>query len=152
MANYWTALSKSRQAKLGTPRIRPTSYRVLALDLPALKTYLQKVPTTGTAPTPLALPLPNGTRRSFQVQLSGVMAPELAAKYPELRAYIGRALGAPGTDARFEVSATGLRAMITAEGKVYLIESYRTGDTRHYICFDKAQMPPGSKRWQEPSN
>ncbi|WP_400192057.1 hypothetical protein [Hymenobacter sp. B81] len=149
-ANFWRPVSAAARARLGAPRFAAAGSRVLALDLPALRRYLARTPAQGAHPTPLVLPLPDGRQPAFRVQLSSVMAPELAARFPELRAYTGQAAALPATDARFEVTPAGLRAQLIVGGQVFLIEPYRAGDTRHYLCFAKAALPPGSKQWSEP--
>ncbi|KAA9332230.1 hypothetical protein F0P96_12165 [Hymenobacter busanensis] len=149
--DYWNLTPKAERAKLGKARLNPAVAQVLTLNWPALQSYLKQVPTEGSHPTLLALPLPDGSRRRFRVSRSAVMAPELAAKYPDIRAYTGQDPADATTTVSFETSPAGLRAMLTVQGRVYLIEPFRPADPRHYLCFDKATLPAGSKRFSEPS-
>lgn len=149
-ADYWTEVSAAARRKLGAPRLPATQYRVLQLDLPAAQRYLRAVPAEGVSPTLLTLPLPDGSRHQFRVQRSSVMAPELAAKFPELQTFAGQDAADATATLRLELTPTGLRAQIIGYGSTHLIEPYRSGDTRHYLCFDKATLPAGSKQWSEP--
>ncbi|SHJ10312.1 hypothetical protein SAMN02745146_2292 [Hymenobacter daecheongensis DSM 21074] len=142
--NFWREVPAAEARRLGKPRLAPTRYRVFRLDLAGLQKELARADAS-SGPTVL-LPLPNGTWPAFQLCLSGVMAPALAAKYPELRTYAGHAVAAPADYVRLETTPAGLRAMLVCAGRTYLLEPYRAGDTRHYICFDKALLPAGSKQ------
>lgn len=150
-ADYWTEVSAAARRKLGSPRIQPTRYRTLRLDVAAARRYLKAVPAEGNAPTLLTLPLPDGTKHQFRMQRSSVMAPELAAKFPELQTFAGQDATDATATVRLEMTPTGLRAMITGSSGTQFIEPYRPGDQQHYLCFDKAAMPAGSKQWSEPA-
>ncbi|GAA3951039.1 hypothetical protein [Hymenobacter algoricola] len=142
-AGFWRELPAAQVRRLGKPRLTPTRYRVLALDLPKLKKALAAADQT-SGPN-LLLPLPNGSQQAFQMRASSVLTPALAAKYPELRTYAGQA-ATPADYVRLEITPAGLRAMLVCLGRTYLIEPYRSGDTQHYLCFDKAALPAGSKQ------
>jgi hypothetical protein len=148
-ADFWSAVPAAAQRKLGPPRLPPTRYRVLKLDLAAAKRFLKTVPAQGAAPTLFTMPLPDGTKRQFRLQRTSVMHPDLAAQFPDLLTFMGRDAQEPTADLRMELTPTGLRAQIIGYGRTLFVEPYRRGDTAHYICFDKADLPPGSKQWQE---
>jgi hypothetical protein len=142
---YWQSISLAQAKRLGQPRLQPRQYRVIRLDLPFLRRLLATSPVDGTAGPVVALPLPNGSLAAFQMRLTTVMAPALAARYPELCTYAGVEVGQPANDVRLEITPAGLRAMLIRQGHTLLIEPYRQGDTQHYICFDKASLPAASK-------
>ncbi|RTQ50658.1 hypothetical protein EJV47_08470 [Hymenobacter gummosus] len=148
-ADFWTAVPAAAQRKLGPPRLPPTRYRVLKLDLARARRFLKAVPAQGPAPTLFALPLPDGTKRPFRLERTQVMHPDLAAQFPDLLTFMGRDAQDALADVRLELTPTGLRAQIIGYGRTQFVEPYRAGDPLHYICFDKADLPPGSKQWQE---
>jgi hypothetical protein len=150
-ADFWTDVPAAAQRRLGKPRLQPTRYRVLQLDFAAAQRYLRQVPSEGSAPTLLTLPLPDGSRRHFRMRRTTVMHPALAARYPDIQTFGGQDAADPTSDLRLELTPTGLRAQLIGSGGTVLIEPYKAADTRHYICFDKASLPPGSKQWQEPA-
>lgn len=151
-ADYWTDVPVAARRKLGAPRIQPSRYRTLRLNLAAAQRYLKAVPAEGVAPILLTLPLPDGSKHQFRVQRTSVMAPELAAQFPELQTFGGQDAADPTANVRLELTPTGLRAQIIGYGGTQLIEPYRAGDQQHYICFDKAALPAGSKQWSEPAS
>ena len=144
-ASLWQFLSAAQAKRLGAPRLKPRQYRVAKLNLPALRRELAATPAEGPGPL-LRLPLPDGSLATFRMRATSVMAPELAARYPELRTYAGEEAGQPANSVRLELTPTGLRAMLIRQGRTFFIEPYRPNDTQHYLCFDKASLPAGSKQ------
>jgi hypothetical protein len=144
--DFWQPVPAAQLQNLGTPRLNPEHYSAVTLDLKALKQVLTTVPADGSAGPAIALPLPDGSRRVFRLRATSVMAPELAARYPELRTYAGEVPDQPENRVRLELTPAGIKALLVYEGHSFLIEPYRAGDTSHYICFDKASMPAGSKK------
>ncbi|MCB2379686.1 hypothetical protein LGH70_18970 [Hymenobacter sp. BT635] len=145
LPSFWQPVAASQAKRLGQPRLRPTAYRVFRLDLPGLQKVLATATEAQTGPWVL-LPLPDGTLEAYQMRTTGIMAPELAARYPNLRTYAGQQTANPANGARLEITPTGVRAMLIRNGRTLFIEPYRPGDTRHYLCFDKANLPAGSKQ------
>ncbi|GGF20829.1 hypothetical protein [Hymenobacter cavernae] len=144
--DFWQTVPAEQAQQLGKPRFAPSRYYVAALDLEGLQKALADVPVDGSSGLLLALPLPDGSRLWFRMRATTVMAPELAARYPMLRTYAGELPNQPENRVRLDLTPTGLRAMIIYEGQSLLIEPYRPGDTAHYLCFDKASLPAGSKQ------
>ncbi len=68
---------------------------------------------------------PNGEGKlmAFNVAEASVMSPELAAKFPEIKSYVGRGLENDGSKMRFSVSHKGIQAMMVNtddKGTVFL--------------------------------
>jgi len=144
--DFWQTVPIKQAQQLGKPRFAPSHYYVATLDLEGLQKALADVPADGSSGPLLALPLPDGSRLRFRMRATTVMAPELAARYPALRTYAGEIPSQPENRVRLELTPAGLRALLIYEGQSLLIEPYRPGDTMHYICFDKASLPPDSKQ------
>nr|MCU0757547.1 M12 family metallo-peptidase [Xanthomonadales bacterium] len=104
------------------------------LDEPQLRWALSKLDTRGqTQPVVLWLPDPDGELRPFAVSRSEVMAPELAARFPEIETFQGQAVDGSRATLRFELSPVGFTAMAFVPGRVQLIEpDAGTGD---YVSF-----------------
>ncbi|MCB2408543.1 hypothetical protein [Hymenobacter lucidus] len=149
-APLWQPLTATQARRLGLPRLRPQQYQTVRLNLAQLRQVLATVPAGPAGPV-LQLPLPDGTLAQYQLRTTQVMAPELAARYPELQTYAGQEVGRPANSVRLEFTPTGLRAMLIRNGRTLFIEPYRLHDTQHYICFDKVSLPAGSKAGFETS-
>ena len=128
---------------LTAPRvIVPLKYRTVAADLAALDALLAKAPMEGTAAARaakvvLSLPLPDGTFGRFQIVESPIMEPELAAKFPEIKTYLGQGLDDPTAVARMDRTPKGFHAMILSSAGTIYIDPYRPGDTKNYISYFK---------------
>ncbi|PJJ58941.1 hypothetical protein [Hymenobacter chitinivorans] len=142
---YWHALTPTQARHLGKPQIQPRQYRVYRLSLSAVRPILAAATTAPTGPE-LQLPLPDGTLATFRMRTTTVMAPELAAKYPELQTYAGQEVNRPTNEVRLEITPTGLHALLIRQGRTYLIEPYGPANSQYYLCFAKDSLPPGSKQ------
>ena len=90
-SGLWTDKTETQTMKSSNRPIIPLHYRTVSVNLTALKNILSKAPVQGTNTSPksshviVSLPLPDGTIQRFSIVESPVMAPELAAKYPEIK-------------------------------------------------------------------
>ena len=131
--------------------ITPTAYRTLALDLEGLKASLANAPMELTAaaeqnPRIIALPLPNGEEGIFEVYESPVMAPELAAKFPEIKSFAGHGMDDPSMRVRFDYSANGFRAMIETKEGIVFIDPYLKGNNLNYVAYLKDDLVPTAEQ------
>ncbi|PWN66433.1 zinc-dependent metalloprotease [Chryseobacterium oncorhynchi] len=83
----------------------------------------------------VTLPMSNGRLEKFQVWEFSNMAPELQAKFPDIKSYVGTALEDPTVYLRFSLSPVGFSSMITRSGISEFIEPY-TEDRTVYAVFD----------------
>jgi hypothetical protein len=147
-ANLWNDISENGLNASGTRYIIPQLYRTLELDLQELSTALNQVPDESNTRVKdsgfiLSLPLPDNSFTTFKVVESPVMAEELAAKYPEIKTYLGQ-----GTEnnssarVRFDITPQGFHAVIfSINGTVY-IDPYSLGETKYYISYYKKDYIP----------
>ncbi|GAA4374125.1 hypothetical protein GCM10023186_05400 [Hymenobacter koreensis] len=120
------------------------SSRPLVLDLAGLRAALTAAPTEsrpGAAPLVVALPLPDGSSSRFAVVETALMAPALAAQFPQIKTYRGVGLDDPTASVRLDVTPRGFHAQILSAqtGTVYIDPSSRT-DSRHYLSFYRRDM------------
>ncbi|MBK9087653.1 MAG: IPT/TIG domain-containing protein [Holophagales bacterium] len=78
----------------------------------------------GTPSTLLELPHPDGSLALFRVIESPVMAPELAAKFPEIRTFRGEGVDDPTASVRFELSPRGFSAMVLSAFGAWYVEPW----------------------------
>ena len=93
----------------------PTSASVYSLNISGIQSRLVDAPVSGTfsgkSNTILELPDATGELKSYRIEEASVMAPELQAKYPEIRSYAG--YGENGEYLRFTVTPyNGLNGII----------------------------------------
>ncbi len=137
------AAAATRSGNVAAQRnIVPQSYRSLALDRPALENILAAAPPESTGPldatgTELTIPLPDGSLARFNVQESSVMDAKLAAKYPEIKTYIGQGIDDPNASVRLDLTPAGFHAMILSpQGQVFVDPYWRNNDAS-YVSYYK---------------
>ncbi|GAB3574957.1 reprolysin-like metallopeptidase [Hymenobacter daeguensis] len=122
--------------------------RPLALDVAAARAVLATAPPenpAGPAPLVLALPLPNGGTGRFAVWQSAVMAPALAAHFPEIQTYAGRGLDDATATVRLDLTPAGFHAQVlSAAVGTFYIEPGQRGDSRHHLSFFGRDARPGA--------
>jgi Metallo-peptidase family M12 len=112
-------------------------YRALSLNLAGLRASLDTAPDerSGDAPAMLALPMPDGSAQTFAVYRTQVMAPQLAARYPQIRSYVANAVDHAEIQARLDDSPHGFSAMIRGPGGVTMLQPVTLGEGARYIGF-----------------
>ena len=125
---------------------RPKSYRTLSLNEVAQRAELRDAPMEFTKAARLSqvvitLPMPDGTFARFRVEESPVMAPQLAALYPETKTYRGRGLDDPTATTRFDVTRAGFHAIVLSSQGTVIIEPDAGGRANNYISYDQGDAP-----------
>ncbi|MFM9949804.1 MAG: reprolysin-like metallopeptidase [Saprospiraceae bacterium] len=136
----------------GERRIQPQTFLTFALDLNTLRTRLEQAPMERTqaaknrAPV-LEMPLPNGDIIRFGVWESPIMEQGLAARYPGIRTYAGRALDDPTMTIRFDLTPQGFHAMLFTQphGAVFIDPLYQGQDRLYQVYAKKDFVPPAHK-------
>src|SRR5690606_28422602 len=98
---------QNRQAALTNST--PEEFDLFKLNTPALKNILAQAPERfrGTSNVIISLPTNNGELQSFRVYEASTFAPELQAKYPNIRSYAAQGIEDPSAVARFSISDFG---------------------------------------------
>ena len=119
--------------------IVPDAYRTLLLDTNALKLQLAQAPLENSLDAPLlmSLPLPDGSFGRFLVVESPIMEPELAAKFPNIKTYLGNGIDDTTATVRFDWTPHGFHAMILSAGETVYIDPYSQGNVSHYMSYYK---------------
>ncbi|WP_026351407.1 hypothetical protein [Hymenobacter aerophilus] len=139
--------------------------RWFRLDTTQLAARLATAPpeTRPEAAITLDLPHPDGTLHRYALTRVPVLAPALAARYPRLRTFAGRALDEPAATVRLEYTPTGLHAELRgADGSVSTITGIEsepaTPPTLYQsraqapVAFDcQALLPPDAPRSSGPA-
>src|SRR5437867_11964835 len=106
--NLWQRLDHFPSDRAGSNIwIRPTVFGAFQLNHSALREILRRAPKESEqsatfSQTVISLPMPDGTVARFRFVESPVMAPELAAKFPEIKTYLGQGSDDPLATVRFD--------------------------------------------------
>jgi hypothetical protein len=142
----WRDVDEASMVSDADRQIIPTRYRTVAADLSALAALLASAPPENTADRTdavlLPLPLPDGTIGRFLIQEYAMMEPELAAKFPEIKTYLGQGVDDPAATVRIDRTPAGFHAMILSSTDSIFIDPYRRGDVIHYISYYKRDFVP----------
>lgn len=143
--NAWKDVPQQTLQGPGERLIVPARYRTLALDRNAMDEVLRRTPMDSPATAiqdgeMIHLPLPEGGTGRFLVLESPIMAPELAAKYPQIRTYRGQGLDDPSATLRLDRTPSGLHAMVLSPSGAVFIDPYRRHDAVHYISYYKRDL------------
>ena len=144
-AALWQDASPSSDKKLQARSTSITSNqvarfpeaRLLAMDLSELQYFLSLAPLENSQepPVKLTLPLPDGEFASYEVFLSPVMPPLLAARYPEIQTYRAIDTDNPANIARLDLTPQGFHALLNHNGREIYIDPI--GDKHQYQSYYK---------------
>ncbi len=128
-SQFGTNLSKESHRSL-------QSYEVYDLNSQNLKTALQNAPQRNLNQQGIQLSFPNhkGELKRFSIVEASTMHPDLQARFPEIRSYMGQGIDDPSSQVRFSLSPYGFSAMIMSpiEGNTF-IEPIANQAGRHVV-------------------
>ncbi|MBD2715770.1 T9SS type A sorting domain-containing protein [Microvirga sp. STR05] len=127
-------------------------YRSVTMQLPAMRAALAAAPAEAgsgarNSSTVISLPLPDGSSQRFRIVQVPVMAPQLAAKYPQIRTYEAQGIDDPSATARLDISPAGFHAMITTASRTIFIDPVSPTDNTHLV-FDRTSMNKDNVRFE----
>lgn len=147
-AAAWRDVEPEAIAERGPRLLAPRRFRTLALDESALRGWLAVAPQESAvaarhSPLEFLLPHPDGGFARFRVVESPVMAPALAARFPEIRTWMGQGVDDPAASVRFDLTPGGFRAQVLAAGGSWFIDPWQRGDRVHHIAYLRAEHARG---------
>ena len=151
---YFTFLSMYSQEKLWTlntvekssysekdlyfRKHEPSSFKTYNLNIQDVKKVLQQVSAVATRI--IELPTINGKTEKFTVKEASSIAPELSAKYPMIKSYVGQGINNPNMIARFSIGTDGLHAVIFSGDKETFYIDPLTKDNSNYIAYNRNSL------------
>ena len=152
-AKEWTHLSSTPADKVGAVRwVQPLRGELFRLEHATIREKLATVargePSAAKGiGTEIELPMPDGTTARFVIVEAPVMAPELAAKFPEIKTYAGQGIDDPGATVRLDYSPAGFHAQVLSpRGAVYVDPAYR-GDADYHVSYYKRDYSKALDDW-----
>lgn len=144
---YWSDLKFTPPvASSRVPWIQPEKSRKVSLDFAAMTAALAAAPVESggvAADLIIALPTPHGGLAHFRVIESAVMAPELAALFPEIRTYVGQGIDDPSATLRMDVTPAGLHAQVLSPNGAFYVDPLWRDDNTQYACYFKSDYARG---------
>ncbi|MGH9768828.1 MAG: reprolysin-like metallopeptidase, partial [Blastocatellia bacterium] len=119
----------------------PRQYRAFQLNEAALAGLLAGAPMdfTEAANDPrneIQLPMPDGSFARFRFVESPIMAPELAAQFPEIKTYRGWSVDDPAVTMRFALTSRGFYSItLSSEGAFYVAPLFQDDARTHASYF-----------------
>ncbi|SHI45688.1 reprolysin-like metallopeptidase [Flavobacterium terrae] len=139
--SFWSRSTKGNKTVLDSKMQLPES-NLYDLDLTSLKSNLSKSPlrnaNSKNSATILALPDSEGQTEHFRIYENPIFAPELAARYPEIKSYIGIGIENPNATAYLSLSPLGFKSMVLSPDKSAVFIEPFSKDLKTYSIYKKA--------------
>lgn len=150
--NYWSKLKDIRVNKENlNPRWTiPNTFSLYHADLEKIKADLKRAPQRFSGDESLLIQFPDsdGKIRDYIVQEASVMAPELQAKFPEIRSYTGWQKNHPENTIRFSITpSTGISVMYFDNWDISYLDSY-TKDNSAFILYKRKDLPVNNRLFE----
>jgi hypothetical protein len=121
----------------------PSKFELFTINLDRLKLDLANAPVdiiNSESNVVISFPNSNGELESYKVFEAPIMEEALAARYSNIKSYIGKGVDRPSNTVRFSITVFGLHAMIfSADEAVSYIDTY-TKDKNNYIVYNKRNI------------
>src|SRR6185369_3151081 len=139
--NYWLPSSGSslRNAVIVENKQNLINYKLFGLDVNSFKAALAGAPERNSADKKVSekiiyFPDADGRFERFSVYETSNMEPALAARYPEIKSYVGKGIDDLTALIYFSISPLGLQTMlIRADQPAVFIEPYTTDQSAYAV-------------------
>lgn len=150
----WQSIDQSSLLSDISPKsLQPARYAAFSLDTNALRTVTSASPlplARGVdSPTVMNLPTPEGSFARFQVWESPVMAPELAAEFPEIKTYAGQGLDDPAAVLRFDITPAGFHAQVLSPTGNYYVDPQSHFGSDTYLTYFQRDLSRNADDFRE---
>ena len=135
-SSLWNETSRKSDLVLLDSQMNLPEKHLFTLNVKGLKNALVNSPMrNAAAKSQIIVSIPNGdgVMENFRVYESSNMDPALAARYPEIKSYIGIGVENPAVTAYFSVSPLGFKSMVIyADRSATFIEPFSKDLTTYY--------------------
>lgn len=126
------------------------AYAAWQLDAEMLRAQLAAAPLEFTAaaaaPLTFSVPTPTGEFARFALVESPLMAPELAAIFPEIRTYAGQGIDDLAATIRLDLTPQGFHAQVLSPNGVYYVDPYYHLENQVHVSYFRSDIDAGSRR------
>lgn len=126
--------------KKSTPLwVSPEKYRTLSLPFDQYKTFLNTAPAESLSNLKnglqVSLPYPDNSFKKFSVVETKLMEDALAARFPEIKTYIGQGIDDPAATVRIDYTPQGFHAMVQSPAGALFIDPYQKENNNLYVSY-----------------
>ncbi len=144
-AKLWRQIDENNLQNRESREVTPEKYLVFQLDRKSLKSSLKDLPFENTDAatgrnTIIEIPMPDGTLSRFRIEQTQVLAPQLAAAFPDWKSFVGYNVDDPGIIGRFDWNALGFHGYISTPKGTVMIDPFAKADTENYLVFYKHEF------------
>ncbi len=138
--SLWQATTKKANMTALESRMQLPENNLFDLNLNGLKQSLVNAPKRDAKNSTITLALPNadGKLENFKIYENSIMDPALAARYPEIKSYIGTGINNPTSTVYFSVSPLGFKSMTISADKAAVFIEPISQDLTTYSVYRKS--------------
>ncbi len=141
-SSVWNATTKNNNMVALDARMQLPENKLFNLNLLSLKTNLNNAPARreNVKDSNIILSIPNadGVLENYRVYENSSMDPALAARYPEIKSYVGIGIDNPAATAYFSVSPLGFKSMVLSPDKSAVFIEPISSDLGTYTVYRKS--------------
>lgn len=138
----WSETSKKSNSEILENKTNILNPKIYQLDINGLKNALAEAPKRlalgEKSEVIISFPNSDGKMENFKIRENSNFDPQLAAKYPDIKSYVGEGLTDSNSTVYFSISPLGLSSMeIYGDKSAVFIEPY-TKDLSSYVVYKKS--------------
>ena len=152
-ANGWEPIDVLPEPEIGqTSYLRTDDFAAYRLNVTELSAVLAAAPLefSNANPVEVLLPNPNGSFARFAVVDSPIMAPELAAQFPDIKTFAGHGVDDPAATIRIDLTPAGFHAQVLSPSGAYYIDPYFHLATEYYASYFGTDLTASDIQFDEP--
>ncbi|QDP86412.1 T9SS type A sorting domain-containing protein [Chryseobacterium sp. SNU WT5] len=151
-SSLWTNAGRSASSEVLANKASIANPKLFNLNVEGLKSALKgspnKLAVNEKSATIITLPSVGGKMEDFKVSENSNFDPALAAKYPEIKSYVGQSLANPANVVYFSLSPLGLSSMeISSDNSAVFIEPYTT-DASSYVVYQRSDKKDNLNKFE----
>ena len=148
--SYWNSIAESEIQVVGKRTIIPEKYKTYHLSGVDFKNTLFTAPNQDkvslrNSSVIIDLPMPDGSIQKFRVVEAPIMAPELAAQYPDIKTFNVEGIDDPRANGKLDWTAFGFHGMIRKPSGDLFIDPYSENTTSDYMSYYTADFKKDQK-------
>ncbi|VXB43664.1 Secretion protein [Flavobacterium sp. 9AF] len=150
--SFWVTTQKKANSEVIANKVMIKNPTLFSLDFQKMRQKLIAVPAPGSRATEsnviLSFPNSKGILENFKIVEYSNMDADLAARYPQIKSYVGQGIENPSSTIYFSISPLGLQAMtLHADRAAEFIEPY-TNDLSSYTVYKKSDKKAAFSKFE----